>query len=66
MKDYLRIIVKVPQEKGDEAALIEAFRAFDTSGIGVVSVDQLRHAMLNLGEGKYHAFQFRKFPVSEY
>ena len=51
LKDYLRIIVKAPQERGDEAKLMEAFRAFDTSGIEVVTADQLREAMLNLGEG---------------
>ena len=45
--------MKAPQEKGDEAQLTEAFRAFDTSGIGVVSADQFREAMLNLGEGDF-------------
>ena len=45
--------MKAPEERGEEEELIEAFRAFDTSGIGVVSADQLRDAMLNLGEGTF-------------
>ena len=51
LPEYLLMFSKVTKDPGDEEKLTEAFKAFDTSGIGVISAKDLRSVMLNLGEG---------------
>ncbi len=51
LPEYLILFSKVTKDPADEEKLLEAFKAFDTAGIGVISANDLRSVMLNLGEG---------------
>ena len=44
------MMAKKRKEGNEEEELREAFKVFDKDGNGVISADELRHVMTNLGE----------------
>ena len=49
-KEFLDLFAKKIKDPDTEEDLIEAFKIFDKDGNGVISVNELRHVMITLGE----------------
>ncbi|XP_023236518.1 calmodulin-like isoform X3 [Centruroides sculpturatus] len=48
--EFLNLMAKKMKEADDENEIIEAFRVFDKDGDGYIHIEELRDAMMNLGE----------------
>ncbi|XP_067141220.1 calmodulin-like [Centruroides vittatus] len=48
--EFLTLMAKKMKEADDENEIIEAFRVFDKDGDGYIRAEELRDAMMNLGE----------------
>mmetsp|Transcript_3734 Transcript_3734/g.9655 ORF Transcript_3734/g.9655 Transcript_3734/m.9655 type:complete len:927 (+) Transcript_3734:73-2853(+) len=48
--EFLSLFARKMKDTDAEEDILEAFKAFDSSGDGFVSVDAIRHTMCNLGE----------------
>lgn len=48
--DFLNLMVRKMRETDTEEELIEAFQVFDREGNGLITAQELRHVMTNLGE----------------
>jgi Ca2+-binding EF-hand superfamily protein len=48
--EFLNLMAKKMKDTDAEEELVEAFKVFDKEGDGLVSIDELRQLMINLGE----------------
>lgn len=49
-QDFLNLMVRKMRDTDTEEELIEAFQVFDREGNGLITAQELRHVMTNLGE----------------
>ncbi|EZG72286.1 calmodulin [Gregarina niphandrodes] len=49
-KDFLNLMVRKMRETDTEEELIEAFQVFDREGNGLITAQELRHVLTQLGE----------------
>ena len=48
--EFLNLMAKKMKDTDAEEELVEAFKVFDKEGNGKVSIEEIRLAMINLGE----------------
>mmetsp|Transcript_26966 Transcript_26966/g.20175 ORF Transcript_26966/g.20175 Transcript_26966/m.20175 type:complete len:102 (-) Transcript_26966:20-325(-) len=48
--EFLKLMAKKMKDTDAEEELVEAFKVFDKEGRGEVSIEELKQAMINIGE----------------
>ena len=51
-QDFVKFMLKLTSHEESEDSLLQAFRVFDETDMGLISEDLLRHILTKLGEGE--------------